>query len=374
MYSRSRAASCSATRGVVARRSCDLLDLGRHPLDVVLGGARAELRSLRLGPRVHLREVLLLLPTGLDRGLLLGLALQLVHLLERRDHVGVLVREATRAQVGQVELHQVELSLGTELLLDAGDRVHGHDRLLLVEGPVALGERHGLPRLAEAVEHALELPLVRGQVFGKAAGVLVLDLGDPRLDLAKLARQPLQLGGDELGGVARDLDPLLDVLVDEVVGEAVRHVGGDLGPVAAVVEPEGVDLDVLALAPRVGLELGKHGLDTDVGPHQRDDFLPGHPLGLLGVEPEVVDHLGEPPAAQDLHGHQVQAVVEVARGDAGLDQLARDRLRLDQERHPCLVSIGEDASHYDGREEHTSRDRTGDPCTAAHDARQIPEL
>ena len=73
--------------------------------------------------------------------------------------------------------------------------------------------------------------------------------------------------------------------------------------------------------------------------HQVDDLLAEQVLRLLLVQPELVDDLRQARPGEDLRGHQVQALVDVALRDARLDQLLGDRLRLHQHGGVARVDV-----------------------------------
>ena len=188
--------------------------------------------------------------------------------------------------------------------------------------------------------------------------------------------EALELAADEFGRVSRSAHPLPDVLLDEVVGQPVGDRGGRGGRVRPVDELEGVDLQLLVAPARLlrDLQLGQHRVDPDVAAHEGDDLLPGHLLGLLGIEVQVVDDLGETTPREDLHGHEVEAVVEIALVQARLHEALGDGLGLDQQGGVGLVLVGQERREEDRPDEDRPRHAGTRDQSTARDAYELADL
>jgi hypothetical protein len=79
---------------------------------------------------------------------------------------------------------------------------------------------------------------------------------------------------------------------------------------------------IATLAPRAALlELGHHRLDAHVLAHQVDQLLAEQVLRLLLVEAELVDDPRHARPREDLRGHQMQTLVDIALRDDRLDEI-----------------------------------------------------
>jgi len=104
------------------------------------------------------------------------------------------------------------------------------------------------------------------------------------------------------------------VRLDEIVGEALCDVARDDRIVVVVEDPELVDRD---LAPRASLlELGHHRLDPHVLAHQVRSAPRGAGTSTPSCTGEFVDDPRHARPREDLRGHQMQTLVDVAGRDA----------------------------------------------------------
>ena len=108
--------------------------------------------------------------------------------------------------------------------------------------------------------------------------------------------------------------------------------------------------------------------------HHLDDLLARQLAFELRVDVELVDHLGEPAARQDLHRDQVQPAVQLGLREVRLDELLGDRLRLDQQRGARLVLVRQDRGNEDRQQHRRGEQRQHELAAALQDALHVVEL
>ena len=227
--------------------------------------------------------------------------------------------------------------------------------------------------MRQIAQHPLEPALVRREVLGQAAGVLVLDPGDVRLHHADALGQAVELALDEVEALLGGLHPGVDVALDEIVGQLLGHVHRDLRAVVVEDDLELVDHELAALSGFLR-ELGNHGLDADARTHEVDDLVAQHVLGLLQVQIQLVDDARQARAAQDLGRHQVQPLVEIAVLHARAHQILGHGLGLHQHGGVARVDVGQRHGEPVARQEDQQGGERGHLAAAAHEALEVSDL